>query len=520
MKTASGSAPLSLAAALILAAAAAAQFPPTESAVLAPALGEFAGQTVALHGDIAFVGAPGGQLVGTPRFVHAYRFDGARWVLEQTLAAPAFDEARFGFALDFDGTTLVVGSPALPAGGTGRATVYTHDGASWIGTDLSYPPTSDPNLAFGHAVSVDGDSILVGAPLSQVFGVGENAGAVYSYRRQASGVWQIKQQVLPSRSSPDQGFGLALDISGAEALIGSSNGDQVHAFRFALPTQWSEVQLLTPSLATPDSRFGQALSMSGGRAVIGAWQDHSLPEGGAAFVFELGCGQWLERQKLTALAPNSVYGRTVGVDGDAVIVGATSEDLPGVESAGAAYVYRWDGVSYGLEQHLTASAPVANQALGRSVVVSGDRALVGAPGASSLVDGSAFVFDAVPVAGPWTDLGFALAGAAAPELRGTGTLQPSTPLELGVDCGLPGAGGVLFAGVLEIHAPFKGGVLVPQPLLQVGLLLDGGGGRTLATTWPANVPAGASIVLQAWMLDAGAPAGLSATNALRATAMP
>jgi hypothetical protein len=38
-----------------------------------------------------------------------------------------------------------------------------------------------------------------------------------------------------------------------------------------------------------------------------------------------------------------------------------------------------------------------------------------------------------------------------------------------------------------------------------------------ATSWPAGIPAGTSLWLQAWTQDAQAVFGLSASNALRAT---
>ena len=79
---------------------------------------------------------------------------------------------------------------------------------------------------------------------------------------------------------------------------------------------------------------------------------------------------------------------------------------------------------------------------------------------------------------------------------------------------------MLFAGLAEIHASFKGGVLVPAPQIQLSITLDGSGSLSLATTWPNDIPAGTTLALQAWFLDPSGPLGVTASNAVRATAMP
>jgi hypothetical protein len=66
---------------------------------------------------------------------------------------------------------------------------------------------------------------------------------------------------------------------------------------------------------------------------------------------------------------------------------------------------------------------------------------------------------------------------------------------------------------VQINAPFKGGVLVPQPTLLV-VLPTAFGGLTLSQSMPPGLPSGTSIVLQLWAPDAGGPAGACATNAL------
>ena len=119
---------------------------------------------------------------------------------------------------------------------------------------------------------------------------------------------------------------------------------------------------------------------------------------------------------------------------------------------------------------------------------------------------------------PFTWLGAELAGTlAAPFLYGQGTLQPQSATEIGLNGAAPGASALLVAGLAALNAPFKGGTLVPAPQALVpGLTAGADGHGTLAFHWPAGLPSGTSLYLQAWLADAGGPAGFAATNALKA----
>lgn len=122
---------------------------------------------------------------------------------------------------------------------------------------------------------------------------------------------------------------------------------------------------------------------------------------------------------------------------------------------------------------------------------------------------------------PWADVQQGLAGGALlpPELAGEGTLVPGTPAALALAEAAPGAGAWLVVGASQLGAPFKGGTLVPAAQLLLGpLVTDGEGGLTLGGPWPAGLPSGASLWLQAWVPDPAGPAGWAASNGLRATA--
>jgi len=114
---------------------------------------------------------------------------------------------------------------------------------------------------------------------------------------------------------------------------------------------------------------------------------------------------------------------------------------------------------------------------------------------------------------PFVDLGHALAGDHAPSLQGQGSLGPGGTFSV-TATDLPPTYFVLFAGADAIDAPFRGGILVPEPSLSL-LDVTGSGGFVIGGTLPPAVPSGATLHLQAWGPDPAAPAGACASNGLR-----
>jgi hypothetical protein len=81
------------------------------------AAGDEFGHAVAMHGDLAVIGAwnddDHGQASGA---AYVFRYDGTGWVQEQKLTAlDAQASAGFGYAVGTDGAVVVVGAPRLAA---------------------------------------------------------------------------------------------------------------------------------------------------------------------------------------------------------------------------------------------------------------------------------------------------------------------------------------------------------------------------------------------------------------------
>lgn len=128
-----------------------------------------------------------------------------------------------------------------------------------------------------------------------------------------------------------------------------------------------------------------------------------------------------------------------------------------------------------------------------------------------------FIFDATPPV--WQDVGNGLAGVAGvPTMVGGGDQTVGSLTTLDVSSAAPSASAWLIVGLSDLSAPFKGGVLVPNPDIIIGPFgTSAGGALSLSSSWPPNVPSGTEAWWQMWIQDAAAVKNFSATNGLLST---
>jgi glucose/arabinose dehydrogenase len=131
------------------------------------------------------------------------------------------------------------------------------------------------------------------------------------------------------------------------------------------------------------------------------------------------------------------------------------------------------------------------------------------------------IFKIVPK-NAFTGLGCALAGTnGKPVLWGDGAFTANGAGTLRLENALPGANALLFVGLVEGAAPFKGGVIKPVPfLLALGLGVDPNGRIDLPYLLPAAIPTGTLIAFQYAIQDPGAINGAALSNALKGVTTP
>lgn len=158
-----------------------------------------------------------------------------------------------------------------------------------------------------------------------------------------------------------------------------------------------ETALVTAADVAAADDFGTTVAMEGPTMVVGApFADIAgVLNQGAVYVFELVGGTWLQVQKLTAAdgTANDLFGWSVAIAGDRLVIGAEEANVGANDAQGAAYIFERTGGVWLQVHKFTESTSIQNQAeYGASVAVQGDWVVVGAPAADSAQHGRAFVY--------------------------------------------------------------------------------------------------------------------------------
>ncbi len=209
--------------------------------------GEGFGTALAVHGELALVGAPGGPEGGTVFVFH--RGDGGSWEQQhwfQSSNATAGD--RFGASLALGDGRVLVGAPGPhpapsmlgppPAYQTGSVIVFRHDHDEWI-EEATLTPADDGVVTFGVGLAFTPRGAFVSAPAAHATGV------VYQYRLDGN-EWQHAATITADGVNPQALFGMSVAAAGSDLLVGAplaSGTGSVYVFR-ATDDAWSQVQQL------------------------------------------------------------------------------------------------------------------------------------------------------------------------------------------------------------------------------------------------------------------------------------
>ena len=249
---------------------------------------------------------------------------------------------------------------------------------------------------FGCSVAVSGDTAVVGAPHHAV-GSNASQGAAYIFVY-SGGVWT--QQAELGASDGDD-FGCSVAVSGDTVVVGASasDADQGAAYVFVRSGDtWSQQAELSPSDGGAFELFGSSVAIDGNTTLVGAPQEAvgSDASQGAAYVFAGSGSTWTQQAELTASdgAADDNFGRSVALSGDTALVGAPQHARGGNAYQGAAYVFSRSDSTWTRRAELSAADGAAWDTFAWSVALSADTALVGAPCAGGGNDGqgAAYVF--------------------------------------------------------------------------------------------------------------------------------
>ena len=253
---------------------------------------------------------------------------------------------------------------------------------------------------FGNSVSVHENYAIVGADDDD--DNGSSSGSAYIFEYDGTS-WTQQGKLIASDGAASDYLGCSVSINGDYAVVGASGDDDNgslsgSAYVFKRDgASWIEQAKLLASDGAFGDVFGYSVSISGDYVIVGAYgDDDNGTSSGSSYIFKHDGTSWAEQAKLTASdgAAVDTFGRCVAIEGDYAIVGADSDDDNG-SSSGSAYIFKSDGTSWTQQAKLTASDGASSDRFGYSVSINENYAVIGAyddddNGSSS---GSAYIFE-------------------------------------------------------------------------------------------------------------------------------
>jgi hypothetical protein len=303
--------------------------------------GDQFGYAVAISGNTVVVGSPQDNDKGPDSgSVYVFVQNGTIWSMQAKLVAPeGVSMDYFGTSVAVDQNTLVVGAEGENMG-AGAAHVFTRTGTTWTYQARLAAADGVASDQLGHAVALDTPTVVVGA--YQASPQGKGSGAAYVFVR-AGTAWAEQAKLVPADAASGDQFGVSASIDGDTVVVGAPldddlGGDSGSAYVFVRRgTAWLREAKLLPADGSIGDRFGVSSSLSGDTVVVGAaLNDVRGADSGASYAFGRGGTNWLEQAKLTASdgAPGDRLGHTVAVHGDYAVAGA-----PDDSASGSVYVY-------------------------------------------------------------------------------------------------------------------------------------------------------------------------------------
>jgi hypothetical protein len=269
------------------------------------------------------------------------------------------------------------------------------------------PPTAGGAAGTGTAVAAAGDTIAVGDPQYDASGDRDQLGAVFVFEEHG-GTWaNATPDAVLTASDPNAsaqlGFSVAMsgDTIVAGAIGRSSSPAEGAVYVFVKPSGgWAnttQTAELNASTGQAGDNLGQSVGISGNTVVAGVPYFGTTTPGdfggtGAALVWVEPPTGWSSNLTQTAIltasdgATDDELGRSVAISGDTVVAGAPDRTISNADSLieqGAAYVFTEPGSGWAnmtQTAELDASGSGSYDRLGSSVAISGDTAAASAPG--------------------------------------------------------------------------------------------------------------------------------------------
>lgn len=319
--------------------------------------------------------------------------------------AKAYDD--FGNTVAMDGDYIVVGANDESNTTDGAGSVYVFkieaDGSLDELAKLQ-ADNAESDDAFGDSVAIDGDFIVVGAANEDT--ASSNAGRAYVFKIRSSGSVEQIARLQADDSESEDAFGVAVAIDGEYIIIGAAQEDDtavdagsVYLFKIISDEEIIQEQKIQADDAESTDYFGISLAADEGFVVVGAhFEDDQADDAGSAYLFKINEGGTLDqvdRFQADDAQSDDFFGASVAIDGDYIVVGVAEEDTT-AQAAGSAYVFKiTEDDSVAQIKKLQAEDAEANDRFGISVSIDGAYIVIGAryEDSTEFAAGSAYLYE-------------------------------------------------------------------------------------------------------------------------------
>jgi hypothetical protein len=286
-----------------------------------------------------------------------------------------------GAAEDFFGSSVTVGSERIVVGASGDNDNGDNSGSAYIfdlsGTQLAKIKPSDGGIgdSFGISVDIGCNRIVVGAYNEDT--VASTSGAAYIFNLAGVQIAKIKA----SDASYFHYFGISVSVGSGRIVVGTDYALGGNGAAYIFDLNGNQLAKIIASDGAEFDEFGISVAVGCGRIVVGAsGDDDNGSSSGSAYIFDLN-GNQLAKIKALDGAFGDVFGYSVSVGSERIVVGAYRDDDNGSNS-GSAYIFDLNGNQLA---KIKASDGGSGDSFGYSVAIGSGRIIVGAP--NDAVDG-------------------------------------------------------------------------------------------------------------------------------------
>ena len=265
------------------------------------------------------------------------------WVIERSFSDPSAEtDAAFGHAIAIGEDTIVIGAPRCDKAGrdAGCVFVFERTDHEWtLSTRLVAPDAATADF-FGSSLALQGDHLAIGAWGDDDHG--EKTGSVWCYEKR-DGRWSMRQKIVPDRLQSRDLFGSALLFHGHELLISApgTREDRGAVYVFTGRTgRWELIDRINDPSGDAGDRFGSSLSASEGLLVIGSPEHRAdVRADGMITLHRRSHWGWslIDRHRATSEQGEQSmrFGFNVSVDKGVIIVGRADQADETASSIGA-----------------------------------------------------------------------------------------------------------------------------------------------------------------------------------------